>query len=90
MPSFGKVLLGGQRIAQLFYATSQRTDIAQRIQLVRLNGEWGLLRFIDGALESAQSYDTDGERILRIHVQRNPDKLARIVAQLADEARPIH
>jgi len=31
-------------------------------------------------LESAQTYETDGERIVRIHVQRNPDKLVRLAA----------
>jgi len=29
-------------------------------------------------LESVQSIEWDGERIARIHAQRNPDKLARI------------
>jgi len=51
-----------------------------RVELARVNGEWALLRFIDGVLESAQSYETDGERITRIHVQRNPEKLARLAA----------
>lgn len=78
--SFPKPLLGGQRIAQLFYAARLRYREALRVQLVNINGQWGLLRFIEGALESAQSYETDGERITRIHVQRNPDKLARLVA----------
>jgi RNA polymerase sigma-70 factor (ECF subfamily) len=50
--------------------------------VVVLNGQWGLLRFIDGTLESAQSLETDGERIVRIHAQRNPDKLARIARAL--------
>jgi RNA polymerase sigma-70 factor (TIGR02957 family) len=78
--TFPKPLLGGQRIAQLFYASHRRLHDRQRVQLVRLNGEWGLLRFMDGVLESAQTYETDGERIVRIRVQRNPDKLARIAA----------
>ena len=52
-----------------------------RIEVVKLNGEWGLLRFIDGELESAQAIETDGERVVRIHSQRNPDKLAHIAAQ---------
>jgi RNA polymerase sigma-70 factor (ECF subfamily) len=33
---------------------------------------------VDGALESAQAFATDGERIVGIYVVRNPDKLARI------------
>jgi RNA polymerase sigma-70 factor (ECF subfamily) len=83
--SFPKPLLGGQRIAQLFYASHRRLHERQRVQLVRLNGEWGLLRFIDGVLESAQTYETDGEHIVRIRVQRNPDKLARIAAAVTSD-----
>lgn len=41
-----------------------------------------MLRFVEGVLESAQSLETDGVRIVRIHSQRNPDKLARIAATL--------
>lgn len=80
VPSFGKPLLGGQRIAQLFYATHLRFGNGVRVELAMVNGEWALLRFIDGVLESAQSYETDGEHITRIHVQRNPEKLARLAA----------
>ncbi len=80
VPSFGKPLLGGQRIAQLFYAAHLRFGSGVRVELAMINGEWALLRFIDGVLESAQSYETDGERITRIHVQRNPEKLARLAA----------
>lgn len=76
--SFGRPMLGGQRIAQLFFAANLRLKDEQRIELALINGEWGLLRFFHGALESAQSYETDGERIVRIHVQRNPDKLVRV------------
>jgi RNA polymerase sigma-70 factor (ECF subfamily) len=76
--TFPKPLVGGQRIAQLFFAANRRYGDAVRVQLVNINGQWGLLRFIEGALESAQSFETDGERIVRIHVQRNPDKLARL------------
>jgi RNA polymerase sigma-70 factor (TIGR02957 family) len=85
VPSFGVPLVGDQRIAQLFYATHLRFGAAVRFEVVLLNGQWGLLRFIDGVLESAQSFVTDGQRILRLHVQRNPDKLVRIVSALARE-----
>lgn len=78
VPSFGVPLLGGPRIAQLYLATSLRYPGLVRFEVVLLNGQWGLLRFIDGALESAQAIETDGDRIVRIHAQRNPDKLAHI------------
>jgi RNA polymerase sigma-70 factor, ECF subfamily len=78
VPSFGRPMLGAQRIAQLFFAANLRLKDEQRIELALINGEWGLLRFFNGVLESAQSFETDGERIVRIHVQRNPDKLVRM------------
>jgi RNA polymerase sigma-70 factor (TIGR02957 family) len=78
--SFPKPLHGGQRIAQLFFAAHRRFGDRVRMELAVINGQWGLLRFIDGELESAQSLDVDGDRIARIHVQRNPDKLARLAA----------
>jgi RNA polymerase sigma-70 factor (ECF subfamily) len=80
VPSFPKPMEGGRRIAQLFYASKLRFKTKLRMELAVLNGQWALLRFIDGTLESAQSYETDGERIVRILVQRNPDKLVRLAA----------
>jgi len=78
--SFPKPMESGRRIARLFYASSLRYGSGLSVKLVMLNGQWALLRFIEGKLESAQSFETDGERIVRIYVQRNPDKLARIAA----------
>lgn len=85
VPSFGRVLQGGRRIAQLYLATSLRCGKGLQVELATINGQWGLLRFIDGELESVQSFETDGERIVRIHAQRNPDKLAQLVAELKRE-----
>ncbi|NII54827.1 RNA polymerase sigma-70 factor [Luteibacter sp. SG786] len=80
--TFPKPMVGGQRIAQLFFAAHLRYGDGVQVRLARINGEWSLLRYLDGALESAQTYVTDGEKILSIHVQRNPDKLARIARGL--------
>lgn len=81
VPSFGKVLAGAARIAQLFFASWRRSALGRetlQLELVWVNGEWGLLRFIDGQLESAHTMETDGSRITRIHTQRNPVKLRRL------------
>ena len=86
VPSFGRVLAGRARIARLYYASWRRQALGhcrQQLELVRLNGQWGLLRFIDGRLESAQSLETDGQRIIRIHTQRNPEKLQGLAAAWA-------
>ena len=76
-------LVGGKRLAQLFYAGKRRYRDGLRVEVVQINGQWALLRFIDGSLESVQSYETDGQRLTRVLVQRNPDKLARIAAAYA-------
>jgi RNA polymerase sigma-70 factor (ECF subfamily) len=82
VPSFSR-LVGGKRLAQLFYAGKRRFGDGLRVEVERVNGQWALLRFIEGALESVQAYETDGRRIVRVLVQRNPDKLARVAAALA-------
>lgn len=79
--TFSKVLRGSQRLAQLYFSLWRRMGAGVRMELVELNGEPGMLRFLDGELESAQTFEIEGERIVRIRAQRNPDKLARI-AQL--------
>ncbi|MCA3184370.1 MULTISPECIES: RNA polymerase sigma-70 factor [unclassified Cupriavidus] len=82
VPSFPKPLVGGGKIAQLYF-TAKRRGQTVHVQMVVLNGQWSLLRFIDGQLESAQTYVTDGERIVGIQAQRNPDKLQRILATIS-------
>ncbi|ARP89340.1 RNA polymerase subunit sigma-24 [Bordetella genomosp. 9] len=77
VPSFSS-LVGAKRLAQLFYAGRRRYGDTLRIEVAQVNGQWALLRFIQGELESVQTYETDGSRIVRVLVQRNPDKLARI------------
>lgn len=82
VPSFDVPLRGRDRIAQLYFATSRRYGDKVRMRIAPINGEWGLMRFIDGALESVQSVETDGTGIVRIQAQRNPEKLAALAAAL--------
>ncbi|QBP73671.1 sigma-70 family RNA polymerase sigma factor [Herbaspirillum huttiense] len=79
--SFPHPLAGGERISWLYYANVRR--FAQRIvyRTAWINGSPGLLRYVDGALESAQVLESDGLRIHAIYVVRNPDKLAAIAQQ---------
>jgi RNA polymerase sigma-70 factor (ECF subfamily) len=81
VPSFGQPVVGGQRVAQIYFAVARRFPGAVRVEVVDVNGVPGLLRWVDGVLESVQSFEWDGERIARIHAQRNPDKLTRIAEQ---------
>lgn len=80
--SFPHPLLGGQRIAQLFYASNLRFKGDLGIGLATVNGELAILRYIGGLLESVQTFETDGEQVFSCLVQRNPEKLDRIAARL--------
>ena len=76
--TFSKILRGSQRLAQLYFSLWRRLGPAVRMELVDINGEPGMLRFLDGELESAQTFEIENDLIVRIRAQRNPDKLARI------------
>lgn len=77
--SFMHILRGAGRVANLYWLAAHKWQgVAYR--LVRVNGEPGLLRHVEGRLESAQGFAVDGERITAIYAVRNPDKLAGIAA----------
>ena len=78
VPSFGHVLRGAHRIANLYFATGRRLGDQLTYRMATINGRPGVLRYVNGELESATSFETDGERIVGIYSVRNPDKLAGI------------
>jgi RNA polymerase sigma-70 factor, ECF subfamily len=69
---------GGERVTNLFWAQALRLGARLEYRLATINGEPGVMRYMDGQLESAQAFVTNGERIVAIYAVRNPDKLARI------------
>lgn len=73
-------LRGGDRVTNLFWAHALRFGLRMTYRIATINGEPGLLRYVDGQLESANAVVTDGERIVAIFGVRNPDKLANIAA----------
>ena len=85
--SFPKPMVGGLRIAQLLFASTLRPQRGMRIELAMINGDLGLLRYFGDQLESAQSYEIDGEHIVGIKVQRNPNKLQRVISL---QSLPLH
>lgn len=80
VPSVRGGMHGADRVTNLFWAHHLRLGPRIAWRIAEINGAPGLLRFIDGQLESAQQVETDGERIVAIYSVRNPDKLARIAA----------
>jgi RNA polymerase sigma-70 factor (ECF subfamily) len=80
--SFPMPLHGNERIANLYWAQFLRLGERVSYRIATINGEAGVLRYIDGQLESAQAFVIDfvtgGERIVSIYTVRNPDKLVNI------------
>ncbi|WP_395400035.1 RNA polymerase sigma factor SigJ [Pseudoduganella sp. UC29_106] len=78
VPSYPYIVRDPDMIAELYakFSKSGKT----RYELVLLNGQPGLLRYIGSKLESIQCLETDGERITGFYVIRNPDKLAKLAS----------
>lgn len=68
-------LLGGERIARLFWAAYRRQDPAIEWRIGRVNGEPAILRYRGGVLAAVMVAVTDGERITELFTVANPDKL---------------
>jgi RNA polymerase sigma-70 factor, ECF subfamily len=77
--SFRKVLQGADRVARFYAGLSRKFAGRSGYRLADINGEPGLLRYVDGQLESAQAFVMHGTQIGAIYIVRNPDKLTGIV-----------
>jgi len=80
MPSFGRILRGAGRIAGLFWSIVHANPGKVSYRMALVNGEPGLLRYVDGKIESAQSFVVEDGRIAAVYVVRNPDKLGGVPA----------
>lgn len=78
MPSFHRVLQGAGRIAGIFWSLEHQNPGQVCYRMARINGEPGLLRYVNGRIESAQSFRIEDGRIVAVFVVRNPDKLAGV------------
>jgi RNA polymerase sigma-70 factor (ECF subfamily) len=78
VPSFGRILEGAARIAGVFWSLENAAPGRVIYRLARVNGEPGLLRYVDGEIESAQSFSFESGRIANVYIVRNPDKLAAV------------
>ena len=74
--SFMRVLVGAGRVAGVYWSVEHAFPGRVAYRLALVNGEPGLLRYVDGRIESAQSFIVDEGRIVAAFVIRNPDKLA--------------
>lgn len=73
-----KTVTGAEKVTRLMQAIVRAMGARFTYHAALVNGEPGLLRFLDGQLDATISCVSDGTRILDIYVVRNPEKLAGI------------
>jgi RNA polymerase sigma-70 factor (ECF subfamily) len=73
-------IVGAHRFANLLAVQKRKLGDRLEYRLATLNGEAGMLGFVDGAIASAYAFVTDGEHIVAVFSILNPDKLAAIGA----------
>ncbi|MFL6675217.1 MAG: RNA polymerase sigma factor SigJ [Massilia sp.] len=76
--AFRNILQGAGRVAGVYWSLEHKfpSQVAYRSALI--NGEPGLLRYVGGKIESAQSFIVDAGRIIAVFIMRNPDKLTSV------------
>lgn len=78
VPSFLHILHGAGRVAGVFWTLEHKFPEQVIYRAATVNGEPGLLRYIEGKLESAQSFIVDNGLIVAVFIVRNPDKLQSV------------
>jgi RNA polymerase sigma-70 factor (ECF subfamily) len=80
--SFMHILKGAGRVAGVFWTLEHKYPMQVTYRTALVNGEPGLLRYVQGKLESVQSFIVDKERILAVFIMRNPEKMASVPQEL--------
>lgn len=76
--SFLHILHGRGRVAGVYWSLEHQFPGKVSYRAALVNGEPGLLRYVDGKIESAQSFIVDDGQIVAVFVMRNPDKLTAL------------
>jgi RNA polymerase sigma-70 factor (ECF subfamily) len=76
--SFRHVLHGAGRVAGVYWSLEHQFPSQVVYRPAYVNGEPGLLRYVGGKLESAQSFIVDAGQIVAVFIMRNPDKLTSV------------
>lgn len=84
-----RALHGVARIVRFFEAVARQVGPRLSYRHATINGEPGLLRYLDGRFDAAISLITDGEHIHACYIVRNPDKLGRLPEELRAPPDPV-
>ena len=75
VPAARKVVHGRSRIARLYLVLAKKLGPRLRKEILTINGEPGLVMYLDGAPLAATCFETDGESITALYTVLNPNKL---------------
>ena len=78
VPAARKVVHGRLRIARLYLLLAKKLGTRLRAEILSINGEPGLVMYLDGAPLAATAFETDGESITALYTVLNPQKLHRL------------
>lgn len=69
---------GGDRVARFFLGLMRKAPPGVEFRRVRVNGQPGLMAWLDGKIVNVLTLDVADGRIAACYVLRNPDKLTRV------------
>lgn len=75
VPAARKVVQGRSRIARLYLLLARKLGTRLRKEIVTINGEPGLVMYLDGLALLTLSFETDGNSITALYTVLNPKKL---------------
>jgi RNA polymerase sigma-70 factor (ECF subfamily) len=78
VPAARKVIIGRRRIIRLFIVVARKLGGRLTQSILPINGELGLITYLDGVAFLATSFETDGSSIMALYNILNPEKLKGI------------
>ncbi|MYS11983.1 RNA polymerase sigma-70 factor [Streptomyces sp. SID6041] len=73
-----RIIEGADKVGRFLHATARSADAALDVRLLELNGAPALLALADGRPDSVLQIEILDGRVQRVHIIRNPDKLASL------------
>ncbi len=71
-------VVGSHRVARFMINLAHRYGEAISVEELQVNGELGILVSLGGEVDEVMTFEVEGERVVRILIVRNPDKLSRL------------
>jgi RNA polymerase sigma-70 factor, ECF subfamily len=75
VPAARRVVHGRSRIARLYLVLAKKFGTRLRQEMLTINGEPGVVMYLDGAPLATMSFETDGNSITAVYTVLNPNKL---------------